>query len=41
MTLHDEGSFRTVALYNVPAAYAATQLHKLIQPHPMSGLARL
>jgi signal transduction histidine kinase len=41
MTLYDEGSFRTVALYNVPAAYAATQLHKLIQPHPMSGLGTI
>jgi signal transduction histidine kinase/putative methionine-R-sulfoxide reductase with GAF domain len=38
MTLYDGGSFRTVALYNAPEAYAATQLHKLIHPHPMSGL---
>ena len=38
MNLYDGGSFRTVALYNAPEAYAATQLHKLIQPHPMSGL---
>src|SRR5712664_1330849 len=42
MTLYGEGSFRTVALYNVPAAYAATRLHKLlIQPHPMSGLGTI
>src|SRR5712664_1739961 len=41
MTLYGEGSFRTVALYNVPAAFAATRLHKLIQPHPMSGLGTI
>jgi signal transduction histidine kinase len=38
MTLYGEGGFRTVALYNAPEAFAATRLHKLIQPHPMSGL---
>ncbi len=31
MTLYEDGGFRTVALYNAPQAYAATQLHKLIR----------
>jgi signal transduction histidine kinase len=38
MNLYEEGNFRPVALYNVPPAYAATQGHLLIQPHPQSGL---
>ena len=38
MNLYAEGGFRTVALYNAPQAYAATQLHKVIHPHPQSGL---
>jgi signal transduction histidine kinase len=41
MNLYDDGGFNTVALYNVPAAYAATQLHKMIQPHPQSGLGTI
>src|SRR5712664_3098779 len=41
MTLYGEGGFRTVALYNAPEAFAATRLHKLIQPHPMSGLGTI
>ena len=39
MNLYDGESFRNVALYNVPPAYAASQTHILIQPHPQSGLA--
>src|SRR5258706_7534858 len=38
MNLYEEGTFRPVALYNVPSAYAASQGHLLIQPHPQSGL---
>ena len=38
MNLYGDGGFRTVALYNAPEAYAATQLHKVINPHPQSGL---
>ncbi|HXQ08791.1 MAG TPA: cache domain-containing protein, partial [Bradyrhizobium sp.] len=38
MNLYDGDSFRNVALYNVPPAYAASQTHMLIQPHPHSGL---
>lgn len=38
MTLHQEGGFRTVALYNAPKAYADTQLYRVIHPHPESGL---
>jgi two-component system, NtrC family, sensor kinase len=41
MNLYAEGGFRTVALYNAPAAYASTQLHKLINPHPQSGLGTI
>src|SRR6185437_6709393 len=39
MTLYEEGGFRTVALYNVPKAYADTQLYKVIRPHRESGLS--
>ncbi|WP_024514344.1 GAF domain-containing protein [Bradyrhizobium sp. Tv2a-2] len=38
MNLYDEGSFRPVALYNVPAAYAASLAHTAFQPHPESAL---
>jgi signal transduction histidine kinase len=41
MTLYEQGGFRTVALYHVPQAYTDTQLHKLIRPHPESGLKAL
>src|ERR1700742_3854713 len=37
MNLYEEGSYRPVALYNVPPAYAASQGNLLIQPHPQSG----
>ena len=37
MNLYEEGSFRPVAHYNVPAAYAAS-LHTPFRPHPQSGL---
>jgi len=38
MNLYEEGSYRPVAHYNVPAAYAASLAHTLFQPHPQSGL---
>ena len=38
MTLYEEGSFRPVAYYNVPAAYAASMAHTPFQPHPQGGL---
>jgi two-component system NtrC family sensor kinase len=39
MNLYEEGSFRPVALYNMPPAYAASLAHTpLFQPHPQSGL---
>ena len=38
MNLYEEGSFRPVAHYNVPAAYAASLAHTPFQPHPQSGL---
>src|ERR1700712_3154431 len=41
MNLYEGGGFHTVALYNAPEAYAATQLHKIIQPHPQSGLGTI
>src|SRR5207248_3202905 len=41
MNLYAEGGFRTVALYNAPEAYASTQLHKVINPHPQSGLGTI
>jgi len=41
MNLYEQGGFHTVALYNAPQAYAATQLHKVIQPHPQSGLGTI
>jgi two-component system, NtrC family, sensor kinase len=37
MNLYEEGSFRPVAHYNVPATYAAS-LHTPFRPHPQSGL---
>ena len=39
MTLHEDGGFRTVALYNAPNANAETQLYRVIRPHPDSGLS--
>jgi signal transduction histidine kinase len=38
MNLCEEGTFRHVAFYNMPPAYAATQAHMLFRPHPQSGL---
>ena len=38
INLYEEGSFRPVAFYNVPAAYAASLAHTPFQPHPQSGL---
>jgi GAF domain-containing protein len=39
MNLYDEeGSFRPVAQYNVPSAYAAWLAQTPFQPHPQSGL---
>jgi GAF domain-containing protein len=41
MGLYDGDSIHTVALYNVPDAYASTQMHVPIRPHPKSGLGTL
>jgi signal transduction histidine kinase len=41
MNLYAGGGFNTVALYNAPEAYSATQLYKMIQPHPQSGLGTI
>jgi GAF domain-containing protein len=41
MNLYDGDSFRTVALYNVPDAYASAQMHKPIRPHAKSGLGMI
>jgi two-component system, NtrC family, sensor kinase len=38
MNLYEDGSFRLVALYNVPAAYASSLAHTPFQPHPQGGL---
>jgi GAF domain-containing protein len=38
MNLYEKGSFHPVALYNVPAAYAASLAHTPFQPHPQGGL---
>ena len=38
MNLYSEGGFRTVALYNAPEAYVPPSSHKVINPHPHSGL---
>jgi signal transduction histidine kinase len=38
MNLYQEGHFRPVANYNVPAAYAARLADTPFQPHPQSGL---
>jgi signal transduction histidine kinase len=41
MTLYQDGGFRTVALYNAPKTYSDAQLHKVIHPHPESGLSAI
>jgi GAF domain-containing protein len=41
MNLYDGGMFNPVAACNVPAEYAATQLHKPFVPHPKSGLGTI
>ena len=38
MNLYAEGSFRPVALYNTPPAYAASLAVAAFRPHPQSGL---
>jgi len=38
MNLYEEGSYRPVALYNLPAAYAASLAYAPFRPHPQSGL---
>jgi GAF domain-containing protein len=38
MYLHDGGTFRSVAHYNVPAAYAASLTSASFKPHPQGGL---
>jgi GAF domain-containing protein len=38
MNLYEDGSFRPVAFYNMPAAYTASWANTQFQPHPQSGL---
>jgi two-component system NtrC family sensor kinase len=38
MNLYEDGSFRPVAFYNVPSAYAAALAQTPFQSHPQSGL---
>ena len=38
VNLYEEGSFRPVAFYNMPAAYTASWAHTQFQPPPQSGL---
>ena len=38
MNLYEAGSYRPVALYNLPEAFVVAEGHKLIRPHPDSGL---
>jgi hypothetical protein len=38
MDLYEAGSFRPVAHYNVPAAYAASLASTPFKPHPQGGL---
>jgi signal transduction histidine kinase len=38
MNLYEDGSFRPVALYNMPPAYAASLAQTPFQAHPQSGL---
>jgi len=41
LNLYDGDAFRTVALCNVPPAYAETWRHETFRPHPGSGHAAL
>jgi signal transduction histidine kinase len=41
MNLYDGESFLSVALYNTPEAYASTNMHTPIHPHPESGLSTI
>jgi hypothetical protein len=41
LSLYDGDTFRNVALYNVPAAYAGGELREPFRPHPKAGLARV
>ena len=40
MTLYQDGTFRTVALHQVPEAYLS-QMQRSFRPHPKSGLGRV
>jgi two-component system NtrC family sensor kinase len=40
MTLYEDGTFRTIALHQVPQAYL-TQMRRSFRPHPKSGLGRV
>jgi GAF domain-containing protein len=40
MTLYHDGTFRTVALHQVPEAYLS-QMQRSFRPHPKSGLGRV
>src|SRR4051794_20573046 len=39
LNLFDQDKFETVALYNVPSAFAASRKGALITPHPQGGLS--
>jgi GAF domain-containing protein/DNA-binding response OmpR family regulator len=41
LNLYDGEIFRIAAQYNVPAAFAEKQLHKVIRPHPASAHAQI
>jgi GAF domain-containing protein/DNA-binding response OmpR family regulator len=41
LSLYEGGSFRNVALHNVPPAYADMRLREPFRPHPKAGLAHV
>jgi len=41
LQLYEGGTFRNVAMYNVPASYATIMARAIIKPHPEAALGRL
>ena len=41
LNLYDGKTYNTVALFNVPPAFAASRVHTHIRPHPESGLGQV
>src|SRR5581483_8891263 len=41
MNFYEDGMYRDVATYNVPAAFARNSAKKVFRPHPESGLAKI